>query len=165
MRKCSVSKSKLRHRRLAASRLEPGNFRKIFEDIFQLNVGSRPPGIRFRTQRASSNSPTAVATAFVPPVRRRHRSPVGPVVDPALITGLYMSRSWGGRSKNPSATTLLLAGSVILIGLLAWAGALPPDPEALVAFLNSLTGEIPKDALQLPVLPPSTEQTSKPDVS
>jgi len=37
--------------------------------------------------------------------------------------------------------------------------------EALVAFLNSLTGEIPKDALQLPVLPPSTDQTSKPDVS
>jgi len=42
-----------------------------------------------------------------------------------------------------------------------------PEPElkALVAFLNSLTGEIPKDALQLPVLPPSTELTSKPDVS
>jgi len=40
-----------------------------------------------------------------------------------------------------------------------------PELEALVAFLNSLTGEIPKAALQLPVLPPSTEQTSKPDVS
>jgi len=37
--------------------------------------------------------------------------------------------------------------------------------QALVAFLKSLTGEIPKDALQLPVLPASTEQTSRPDVS
>jgi cytochrome c peroxidase len=40
-----------------------------------------------------------------------------------------------------------------------------PELEALVAFLNSLTGEIPKDALQLPVLPPSTDQTSRPDVN
>jgi cytochrome c peroxidase len=40
-----------------------------------------------------------------------------------------------------------------------------PEVKAIVAFLNSLTGEIPKDALTLPVLPPSTEQTARPDVS
>ncbi len=35
--------------------------------------------------------------------------------------------------------------------------------DYIVAFLNSLTGEIPKEALELPVLPPSTDKTPKPD--
>jgi len=33
----------------------------------------------------------------------------------------------------------------------------------IVAFLESLTGEIPKHALELPVLPPSTDETPKPE--
>lgn len=32
----------------------------------------------------------------------------------------------------------------------------------IVIFLDSLTGEIPEDALKLPILPPSTSETSKP---
>ncbi len=36
------------------------------------------------------------------------------------------------------------------------------EVDKIVAFLNSLTGEIPKDALKLPVLPPSTPETPKP---
>lgn len=36
------------------------------------------------------------------------------------------------------------------------------DVRAITAFLKSLTGEIPKDALQMPVLPPSTKDTPKP---
>ncbi|NPA51661.1 MAG: cytochrome-c peroxidase [Aquificae bacterium] len=36
--------------------------------------------------------------------------------------------------------------------------------DKIVAFLDSLTGEIPKDALTLPVLPPSTPQTPKPQL-
>jgi len=35
----------------------------------------------------------------------------------------------------------------------------------ITAFLGSLTGEIPKKALELPVLPPSTEKTSRPDAN
>ncbi len=35
--------------------------------------------------------------------------------------------------------------------------------DYIVAFLRSLTGEIPKEALELPVLPPSTDETPKPD--
>ena len=38
------------------------------------------------------------------------------------------------------------------------------EVKKILAFLKSLEGEIPKDALQLPVLPPSTQKTSKPDV-
>jgi cytochrome c peroxidase len=34
----------------------------------------------------------------------------------------------------------------------------------IVIFLDSLTGEIPEDALKLPVLPPSTAETSKPKI-
>lgn len=36
------------------------------------------------------------------------------------------------------------------------------DVRAITAFLKSLTGKIPKDALQMPVLPPSTKDTPKP---
>lgn len=36
------------------------------------------------------------------------------------------------------------------------------EVKAIVAFLGSLTGEIPKHALELPVLPASTEMTSRP---
>ena len=36
------------------------------------------------------------------------------------------------------------------------------EVDKIVAFLNSLTGEIPKDALKMPVLPPSTPETPKP---
>ena len=36
--------------------------------------------------------------------------------------------------------------------------------DKIVAFLDSLTGEIPHDALQLPVLPPSTPDTPKPTI-
>lgn len=36
--------------------------------------------------------------------------------------------------------------------------------DKIVAFLDSLTGEIPKDALQLPILPPSTPDTPKPTI-
>ncbi|HCO39254.1 MAG: cytochrome-c peroxidase [Aquificota bacterium] len=36
------------------------------------------------------------------------------------------------------------------------------EVRAIVAFLKSLNGEIPKHALTLPVLPPSTEKTPKP---
>lgn len=36
--------------------------------------------------------------------------------------------------------------------------------DKIVAFLDSLTGEIPKDALQLPVLPPSRPDTPKPQL-
>jgi cytochrome c peroxidase len=36
------------------------------------------------------------------------------------------------------------------------------ETKAIVTFLRSLTGEIPKDALLLPVLPPSTKDTPKP---
>jgi len=40
---------------------------------------------------------------------------------------------------------------------------LPKDQlEKIVAFLKSLDGEIPKDALEVPVLPPSTANTPKP---
>ncbi|GBD03362.1 Cytochrome c551 peroxidase [bacterium HR19] len=38
------------------------------------------------------------------------------------------------------------------------------EVKKIVAFLKSLEGEIPQSALELPVLPPSTEKTSKPDV-
>jgi len=37
------------------------------------------------------------------------------------------------------------------------------EVKKIVAFLKSLEGEIPEDALELPVLPPSSPQTSKPD--
>ncbi len=40
----------------------------------------------------------------------------------------------------------------------------PDTVRAIVAFLKSLTGEIPEDALRLPVLPPSTETTSRPEI-
>jgi len=36
------------------------------------------------------------------------------------------------------------------------------DAKLIVAFLKSLTGRIPQDALTLPVLPPSTAETPKP---
>jgi len=36
--------------------------------------------------------------------------------------------------------------------------------DKVVAFLDSLTGEIPNDALKLPVLPPSTPDTPKPTI-
>ena len=36
------------------------------------------------------------------------------------------------------------------------------EVDKIVAFLNSLTGKIPEDALKLPVLPPSTPETPKP---
>lgn len=36
------------------------------------------------------------------------------------------------------------------------------EVRAITAFLGSLTGEIPKDALKMPVLPPSTKNTPKP---
>ena len=36
------------------------------------------------------------------------------------------------------------------------------EVEKIVAFLNSLTGEIPEHALKLPILPPSTNETPKP---
>lgn len=36
------------------------------------------------------------------------------------------------------------------------------EVRAITAFLRSLTGEIPKDALVMPVLPPSTKDTPKP---
>lgn len=36
------------------------------------------------------------------------------------------------------------------------------EVRAITAFLRSLTGEIPKDALELPVLPPSTKDTPRP---
>ncbi|MCS7214447.1 MAG: cytochrome-c peroxidase [Candidatus Calescibacterium sp.] len=39
----------------------------------------------------------------------------------------------------------------------------PAQVSKIVAFLRSLEGQIPQDALTLPVLPPSTEATSKPD--
>ncbi len=36
------------------------------------------------------------------------------------------------------------------------------ETDAIVAFLNSLTGDIPKEARTLPILPPSTPETPKP---
>lgn len=39
----------------------------------------------------------------------------------------------------------------------------PQEVDKIVAFLKSLTGEIPKHALELPVLPASTDKTSKPE--
>ena len=36
--------------------------------------------------------------------------------------------------------------------------------DKIVAFLDSLTGTIPEDALRLPVLPPSTPDTPKPTI-
>ncbi|MFN3660318.1 MAG: cytochrome-c peroxidase, partial [Brevinematales bacterium] len=41
----------------------------------------------------------------------------------------------------------------------------PQQISKIVSFLKALEGEIPKDALQLPVLPPSTEKTPKPDIN
>jgi cytochrome c peroxidase len=38
------------------------------------------------------------------------------------------------------------------------------ETDAIVAFLNSLTGDIPKEARTLPILPPSTPETPKPKV-
>jgi cytochrome c peroxidase len=38
------------------------------------------------------------------------------------------------------------------------------EVDKIVAFLDSLTGEIPKEALQLPVLPPSAPNTPKPQL-
>jgi len=37
------------------------------------------------------------------------------------------------------------------------------EVKKIVAFLKSLEGEIPEDALKMPILPPSSPQTSKPD--
>ncbi len=39
----------------------------------------------------------------------------------------------------------------------------PDEVKAIVAFLKSLTGEIPKDALKLPTLPASTATTARPE--
>lgn len=38
------------------------------------------------------------------------------------------------------------------------------EVKAIVAFLKSLTGEIPRHALTLPVLPPSTDKTPRPSI-
>jgi cytochrome c peroxidase len=38
------------------------------------------------------------------------------------------------------------------------------EVDKIVAFLDSLTGEIPKEALQLPILPPSAPNTPKPQL-
>ncbi len=38
------------------------------------------------------------------------------------------------------------------------------EVSKIVIFLDSMTGEIPQDALKLPVLPPSTTETSKPKI-
>ncbi len=40
----------------------------------------------------------------------------------------------------------------------------PEEVDNIVAFLESLTGEIPEDALRLPVLPPSSPDTPKPSL-
>lgn len=39
------------------------------------------------------------------------------------------------------------------------------EVKSIVSFLNSLTGQVPKSALELPVLPPSTRRTPKPEAS
>lgn len=39
----------------------------------------------------------------------------------------------------------------------------PDQIDKIVSFLKALDGDIPEDALKLPILPPSTERTSKPD--
>lgn len=38
------------------------------------------------------------------------------------------------------------------------------EVDKIVAFLDSLTGKIPEDALKLPVLPPSSPKTPKPQI-
>jgi len=41
----------------------------------------------------------------------------------------------------------------------------PPQVEAIVAFLNALTGELPADYIRPPELPAATPKTPKPDLS
>ena len=38
------------------------------------------------------------------------------------------------------------------------------EPGEIVAFLNALTGDIPKVGLELPVLPPSSPRTPRPEL-